>query len=198
MGHYAPPMASNPPDQDLTSGGLIPNLALFSGVLKAPPIKVYVWYINLVNMRGNITISQHNQHDPDAARSGQDDHDKTSSSPSLTALQQKIKNAEQAREIAKDSGRRRSHLPAEMMAMVGRIATEMVAGIAVGGFLGWMLDSWLGTSPLLMIVLFFFGAAAGMLNIWRMASGHGLKIGYFDHQDGNDNSDDHEQDRTRD
>ena len=66
------------------------------------------------------------------------------------------------------------------MAMVGRIATEIVSGVAVGGFMGWLLDNWLGTTPLLMIVLLFLGAGAGMMNIWRMASGHGLKIGYFD------------------
>ena len=156
---------------------------------------------DLVNMRGNITISQHSQHDSDAERSGQDDRKNLSSSEtphSLNALQQKIRQADQAREMAKESGHKRSHLPAEMMAMVGRIATEMVAGIAVGGFLGWMLDSWLGTSPLLMIVLFFFGAAAGMLNIWRMASGHGLKIGYFDRHDQDDDHGENEQDRTRD
>lgn len=46
-----------------------------------------------------------------------------------------------------------------------------------------MLDTWLGTSPIFMIVLFFLGAGAGMLNIWRMATGHGLKVGYFDQVD---------------
>ena len=46
-----------------------------------------------------------------------------------------------------------------------------------------MLDTWLGTSPIFMIVMFFLGAGAGMLNIWRMATGHGLKVGYFDQVD---------------
>ena len=116
---------------------------------------------------------------------------------SLSALQQRIKDAEDARDNANGKAQNRVKLPAEAMAMVGRIATEMVAGIAVGGFLGWLLDSWLGTSPLMMIVLFFLGAGAGMMNIWRMASGHGLKIGYFDQKDGTP-SDDHNKDRTRD
>jgi len=35
MGHYAPPLATDRPEQHLTYGGLNPNLALFSGVLKA-------------------------------------------------------------------------------------------------------------------------------------------------------------------
>ena len=56
----------------------------------------------------------------------------------------------------------------------------MVAGLAVGGFMGWALDTLLGTTPILMIVLFFMGGGAGMMNIWRMAMGHGLKIGYGD------------------
>ena len=84
---------------------------------------------------------------------------------------------------ASDKTTSRAHLPAGAMALVGRIATEMVAGVMVGGFLGWLLDIWLGTSPLMMIVLFFLGAGAGMMNIWRMASGHGLKVGYFDDLD---------------
>ena len=110
--------------------------------------------------------------------------------PSLSTLQQRINDAEDARKRAGDKTAKRAHLPADAMALVGRIATEMVAGIAVGGFLGWLLDTWLGTSPLFMIVLFFLGAGAGMMNIWRMASGHGLKIGYFDHHESNANSDD--------
>jgi ATP synthase protein I len=124
---------------------------------------------------------------------------KSHSDQSLEALRQKIQHADEVREEkTKQSERNRSHLPAEMMALVGRIATEMVAGLAVGGFIGWMLDAWLGTSPLMMIVLFFLGAGAGMLNIWRMASGHGLKIGYFDHQLTASEADQHEQDRTGD
>lgn len=121
--------------------------------------------------------------------------------PSLSALQERIHNAEDARKRAGDKSATRAHLPADAMALVGRIATEMVAGIAVGGFLGWLLDTWLGTSPLFMIVLFFLGAGAGMMNIWRMASGHGLKIGYFDHHgdhaEGDDDQDSQQKKRTR-
>jgi len=98
-------------------------------------------------------------------------------------LRSRLDQAEKSRKAASDTKRNRAALPAEAMALVGRIATEIVAGVAVGGFLGWMLDTWLGTSPIFMIVLFFLGAGAGMLNIWRMATGHGLKVGYFDQVD---------------
>jgi ATP synthase protein I len=78
--------------------------------------------------------------------------------------------------------RSRADLPADAMALVGRIATELVAGTVVGTFIGWLLDQWLGTLPLFMVILFFLGTLAGMMNIWRMATGRGLKLGYVENQ----------------
>ena len=43
-----------------------------------------------------------------------------------------------------------------------------------------MLDRWLDTSPLFLLVMFFLGAIAGMLNVWRVFTGRGLAAGYFD------------------
>ena len=75
-------------------------------------------------------------------------------------------------------------LPAGIGAILGRVATELVAGVIVGAFIGWMLDNWLGTSPLFLVLMFFLGAMAGMLNVWRMFSDRGLAVGYFDeHRD---------------
>ena len=48
-----------------------------------------------------------------------------------------------------------------------RLAIDLVAGVAVGVFIGWLLDRWLGTTPWLMIVLFFLGAGAGFSNMLR-------------------------------
>ena len=44
---------------------------------------------------------------------------------------------------------------------------EVVAGVGLGTLLGWGLDRWLGTMPLLLIVFFMLGAAAGVLNAYR-------------------------------
>ena len=75
-------------------------------------------------------------------------------------------------------------LPVGVGAIMGRVAAELVAGVIVGAFIGWMFDNWLGTSPLFLVLLFFLGAMAGMLNVWRMFSGRGLAVGYFDeHRD---------------
>ncbi len=72
-----------------------------------------------------------------------------------------------------------SALPKGAAAIMGRVATELVAGVVVGTFVGWMLDQWLNTSPLFLLVMFFIGAIAGMLNVWRVFTGRGLAAGYF-------------------
>ncbi len=51
-----------------------------------------------------------------------------------------------------------------------RLSTEFVAGVIVGGGLGWLFDRWLGTSPWGMIVFLMLGFAAGVYNVMR-ASG---------------------------
>lgn len=50
-----------------------------------------------------------------------------------------------------------------------RITTELVAGVVVGGLIGWQLDRWLDTSPVLLLVFFVLGVAAGILNVVRTA-----------------------------
>ena len=50
-----------------------------------------------------------------------------------------------------------------------RITTELVAGVVVGGLIGWQLDRWLDTSPVLLLVFFALGVVAGILNVIRTA-----------------------------
>ena len=70
-------------------------------------------------------------------------------------------------------------IPKGGMALAGRVSSELVAGLVVGAGIGWVLDRWLDTSPLLLVVMFFIGAAAGMLNVWRALSGRGMAAGYL-------------------
>ena len=72
---------------------------------------------------------------------------------------------------------------ANSLAFAWRIGLELVVAIAVGTLLGWAIDRWLGTKPWGMIVLFFLGAAAGMLNVWRAVTGQGMAVGYRRQQD---------------
>ena len=51
-----------------------------------------------------------------------------------------------------------------------KIGTELVAAVSVGTIIGFILDTWFGTKPWLLIIFFFLGAAAGMLNVIRAAN----------------------------
>ena len=59
-----------------------------------------------------------------------------------------------------------------------RIGVELVASLVIGVGVGWGLDHLLGTSPWLLLVFFFLGAAAGMLNIYRVMMGMSHAVGY--------------------
>jgi len=50
-----------------------------------------------------------------------------------------------------------------------KLSTEFVAAVVVGTIIGFILDSWFGTKPWLIIVFFFIGSAAGILNVIRAA-----------------------------
>tara|TARA_B100000029_G_scaffold380128_1_gene375063 strand:- start:108 stop:398 length:291 start_codon:yes stop_codon:yes gene_type:complete len=50
-----------------------------------------------------------------------------------------------------------------------KISTELVAAVVVGSTIGFLLDNWFGTKPLLTIFLFFIGVAAGILNVFKSA-----------------------------
>ena len=50
-----------------------------------------------------------------------------------------------------------------------KLSTEMIAGVAVGGFIGWALDRLFGTAPILMVVFLILGGAVGILNVIRSA-----------------------------
>ena len=56
------------------------------------------------------------------------------------------------------------------MSLGFRVLSEFVAGVLAGGVIGWLLDSWLSTSPLFLLVFGTIGTAAGFMNVYRIAS----------------------------
>jgi ATP synthase protein I len=48
-----------------------------------------------------------------------------------------------------------------------RILVDMIAGLLVGGFLGYWLDRWLGWAPYSLVAGLVVGFAAGVNNAWR-------------------------------
>jgi ATP synthase protein I len=59
-----------------------------------------------------------------------------------------------------------------------RIGVELVAAMVVGVGGGLLLDDWLGTKPIGLIVMFLLGVAAAGLNIWRALRGMGSAMGF--------------------
>ena len=57
-----------------------------------------------------------------------------------------------------------------LMGSAFKLGTELVAAVAIGTIIGFILDSWFDTKPWLIIIFFFLGAAAGMLNVIRVAN----------------------------
>ena len=51
-----------------------------------------------------------------------------------------------------------------------KLGTELVAAVAVGTIIGFILDTLFDTKPWLIIIFFFLGAAAGMVNVIRAAN----------------------------
>ena len=93
--------------------------------------------------------------------------------PSLEELDRRLKRARQRRADDDRAAERKTGV-----GFAFRIGTELIAGIAIGVGLGWLLDEWLGTRPWLMVLFFFLGSGAGMMNVYRTMRGLGHGVGY--------------------
>jgi ATP synthase protein I len=77
----------------------------------------------------------------------------------------KIAKSKMQKKILSDSEKKGS-----FMGSAFKLGTELVAAVAVGTIIGFILDTWFDTKPWLIIIFFFLGAAAGMLNVIRTAN----------------------------
>jgi ATP synthase protein I len=105
--------------------------------------------------------------------------DKSDNKAKAASLSERIRQLEESQEPARLNNNRAT-MSSNGLAMAGRVTTELVAGLVVGTGVGWALDQWLDTTPFLMVVMFFLGAAAGMMNVWRALTGRGMAAGFFD------------------
>ena len=75
--------------------------------------------------------------------------------------------------IAKSKIKKQTQLDSEknssFMGSAFKLGTELVAAVVVGTIIGFILDNWFGTKPILIIIFFFIGFAAGILNVVRTA-----------------------------
>jgi ATP synthase protein I len=90
----------------------------------------------------------------------------------LARLGKRLDEARREQDAATAASRGRS-TPGSGLGLGFRIGVELVAALCVGLALGWVADRALGTRPWGLIVFFFLGGAAGMLNVFRVAKGIG-------------------------
>jgi ATP synthase protein I len=57
----------------------------------------------------------------------------------------------------------------EAFARAFRFVGELLVGVGVGGFVGWLLDRQFGTRPWLLVLFVIMGFVAGLMNIVRAA-----------------------------
>ena len=79
---------------------------------------------------------------------------------------ERLRRARQASEEKNRPAPRRN----SALGLAFRIAADLVAAVAVGAGIGWALDRWLETSPWFLLVFFMIGAAAGVMNVIRVAN----------------------------
>lgn len=97
---------------------------------------------------------------------GNSPNDETALSARLRSLGDRLTQASRPEDNAEQP---RSSADPSMIARGFRLSSELVAGVIVGGIIGWLLDRWLGISPWGMIVFLLLGFAAGVLNVMRAA-----------------------------
>jgi ATP synthase protein I len=84
-------------------------------------------------------------------------------------FEQRLREARARRGLDQpQDGDAKQALPSGPWGIGFRAGVEVVAALVVGIVIGFALDRWLGTWPWLFLLFFVMGAAAGVLNVYRL------------------------------
>ena len=83
----------------------------------------------------------------------------------LDSLEQRLERAEAAE--AKRTGRAPAADANEQLG--NRVLSLLIGGLVGGTLIGWLLDRWLGTEPVLLITLMVLGTVGGFWSIIKMS-----------------------------
>ena len=78
-------------------------------------------------------------------------------------LKDRLKNARKKLKVEKENPQTSN------IGQAFKLSTELVAAVLVGTIIGVILDNWFDTKPWLIIIFFFLGTVAGILNVIRTA-----------------------------
>jgi ATP synthase protein I len=98
--------------------------------------------------------------------------DEAALSARLGSLEHRLSELRDGRNIRTDqseAGSGNGSARASAMALGFRLSSELIAGVIVGGLMGWGFDHLLSTSPFGLIVFVLLGFVAGVVNVVRSA-----------------------------
>ena len=78
-------------------------------------------------------------------------------------LKDRLKNARKKLKVEKENPQTSN------IGQAFKLSTELVAAVLVGTIIGFILDNWFDTKPWLIIIFFFIGVTAGIINVVRSA-----------------------------
>ena len=85
----------------------------------------------------------------------------------LSSLDERLRQAQHEEAIRTGKTQR----PADENYRLGnQVLSYLIGGPLGGGLIGWLLDSWLGTSPWLLLTMLVLGTIAGFRSIIRISS----------------------------
>ena len=88
----------------------------------------------------------------------------------LEDLDKRLYQAREKSRANNDPGSMIGKEHASVYSLALRVGTEMVSALIVGVGIGFFLDYWLETKPWFLVIFFFLGAGAGVLNVYRSAT----------------------------
>ena len=74
-----------------------------------------------------------------------------------------------------DNENKNSDKKASLLGVAFKMSTELVAAVLVGSIIGFIFDSWFGTKPWLILIFFFVGVVAGIMNVIKSAKNMQIK-----------------------
>ena len=85
----------------------------------------------------------------------------------VSSLEERLETA-QTRERIKAG--RRNKGPDESQRLGATGLSYLIGGVAAGFLLGWLFDTWLGTTPLFLLLFFFLGTGVAFRKIYVISS----------------------------
>jgi len=100
-----------------------------------------------------------------AGRGREPDRDPEGDRRRIDELEERLRKA---RGPAKDEPKLDLRVSHRQTGVAYRVMVDMIAGLLVGGFLGYWLDRWTGWAPYSLLGGLLLGFAAGANNAWRV------------------------------